>query len=907
MTVPANPYKVIYTADGTKSSYPYTFRILQATDLLVQKIDTVGNTTTLTYLTDYTVDGVLSYTGGNVNLVAGNLPVNYTLVIADDPVITQLTSLQENGALSAKAIENSLDLLTMQVRMSRDRINRSPLVPLAESPTGGILPVASKRAGTLLGFDAAGNWTTTAQTAALTASVTVGTIATLKAISAPVAGVVYAVSGYYSPGDGGGGSFYWNVSDVTADNGGTVIQLNAGGTGRWNRLLSSGEVDVAWFGAKGDGATDDTLTLRAAFNYAKVLGWRVIFPSTFNCLVSGGFGTVTATTTDFANNVIVDGQGAKITVNAAALATGTTSIITLEGTNVTVRNLSFVSNAPFEQYNTDPATYRVRKIIAITIGGKAASYNAIADSLTYYKNGALVDNCNFTDIHTPIVMTQTSHGKVTNNNVSSYNATAIVIWGCPEDIEVSSNRVTLGADDCIFMRNPLAAQSAWTTAGNYAGGHRVINNRLSYTRAKFVGTAGYSDILIADNICDMSLCEGIDVEADSTIYANGAIYNRNITIARNTLVRAGRFYNTTSGFAYWTGPVNNENIAISTGRSPAVRGSSTLPQNVNIVGNIIDNPSGSAIYLRANDGISVYDNIAYTGTNNQGAGNVNSNGYFIDTNDVTNVNVIGNRIYTGGGVAWFAHYQFGATNFAALDIRVKNNSVAGGETFSAGGAQLIGGKIDYDRLQSDALYDYNKPTPGGTTNSVLWQVGFWGENWCIQVLRAVWGSPNAAATALAVRNHTTSGRSINASGTINASGADYAEYERNNGNVIAKGDIVGFKSDGTLTLKFSEAVRFGIKSTNPSYVGGDDWGSDLEGDDLEAARASVDRIAYSGKVPVNVGKCIPGEYVIAIPRGNDDIAGRSIAKPTFDEYRNAVGRVNRILNENSCEVAVIIH
>lgn len=73
------------------------------------------------------------------------------------------------------------------------------------------------------------------------------------------------------------------------------------------------------------------------------------------------------------------------------------------------------------------------------------------------------------------------------------------------------------------------------------------------------------------------------------------------------------------------------------------------------------------------------------------------------------------------------------------------------------------------------------------------------------------------------------GRSLNAAGTINASGADHAEYMRkaDDCGVIAKGQVVGINTDGHITDKWSAAIAFVIKTTNPSYVGGDDiWGRD---------------------------------------------------------------------------------
>ena len=63
----------------------------------------------------------------------------------------------------------------------------------------------------------------------------VNTMAALKAL-APGAYPLVQMLGFNAAGDGGAGLFYWNAGDVTADNGGTIIQPGAGGNGRWRKL-----------------------------------------------------------------------------------------------------------------------------------------------------------------------------------------------------------------------------------------------------------------------------------------------------------------------------------------------------------------------------------------------------------------------------------------------------------------------------------------------------------------------------------------------------------------------------------------------------------------------------------------------------------------------------------------------
>ncbi|MEC5142042.1 hypothetical protein [Chitinophaga sp. 212800010-3] len=73
-------------------------------------------------------------------------------------------------------------------------------------------------------------------------------------------------AGYYTPGDGGGGDFYWDDQSQLPDNGGTIIQAGTA-PGRWRRIYD-GPVHVKWFGAIGDGNTDDTTAIRNCLTFS---------------------------------------------------------------------------------------------------------------------------------------------------------------------------------------------------------------------------------------------------------------------------------------------------------------------------------------------------------------------------------------------------------------------------------------------------------------------------------------------------------------------------------------------------------------------------------------------------------------------------------------------------------------
>jgi hypothetical protein len=84
--------------------------------------------------------------------------------------------------------------------------------------------------------------------------------------------------GYYGPGDGGGGEFFWDATSSEADNGGTTIQPASNpATGRWKRMVE-GELSVKWFGATGNGTADDTDAIQATEDVAAAVGDTVYFP-----------------------------------------------------------------------------------------------------------------------------------------------------------------------------------------------------------------------------------------------------------------------------------------------------------------------------------------------------------------------------------------------------------------------------------------------------------------------------------------------------------------------------------------------------------------------------------------------------------------------------------------------------
>jgi hypothetical protein len=155
MTVPNQTNEWTYTGNGVQTAFPYTQRIFQAADLVVTTI-VGGVVTTLTLNVDYTVTGVLSYTGGDVVLVSALANLG-TINIARDPAEVQLSVLQDQQPYLAKVVENAVDLLTMMIQAVRTILSRTLTLPPGSSASTVLPPPI---ATDLLGWDLGGTFIT---------------------------------------------------------------------------------------------------------------------------------------------------------------------------------------------------------------------------------------------------------------------------------------------------------------------------------------------------------------------------------------------------------------------------------------------------------------------------------------------------------------------------------------------------------------------------------------------------------------------------------------------------------------------------------------------------------------------------------------------------------------------------
>lgn len=185
----------------------------------------------------------------------------------------------------------------------------------------------------------------------VTSSQIVENISNLRSLSIQTKTPMF-IEGYYNKGDGGGGYFYGidgRAPGTYVDNGGTIIvPIGGDGGSAWIRFDSE-DLSVKYFGAVGDGITDDTSSINNAL-YSGA-GGSVYIPEG-NYKISGTLNVYPSTTlfgVGACDDLIPLAGGSNISV------THTSSVGVLLGRGATINGLNFWY--PNQVTTTSPIVY----------------------------------------------------------------------------------------------------------------------------------------------------------------------------------------------------------------------------------------------------------------------------------------------------------------------------------------------------------------------------------------------------------------------------------------------------------------------------------------------------------------------------------------------------------------------
>ncbi len=144
-----------YNGNGVTTSFPLTFKVFQASDVLVVQTDTTPTDYTLTLNTDYTVTlnpNQDSNPGGTVTMTVAP-PTGYLLTIGSQVPQVQSVTLTNNGGFYPTVINTALDYVTVLIQQLSEKLGRALTMPFSTNASGQLPPVSP---GSLLGWKADG-------------------------------------------------------------------------------------------------------------------------------------------------------------------------------------------------------------------------------------------------------------------------------------------------------------------------------------------------------------------------------------------------------------------------------------------------------------------------------------------------------------------------------------------------------------------------------------------------------------------------------------------------------------------------------------------------------------------------------------------------------------------------------
>lgn len=157
-----------FTGNDSTTIFPFTFKIFDATDVVVIKTNSTTEVeTTLTNVTDYTVTlnaDQDAAPGGTVTLPAA-LPTGYTLTLTSDVPLLQAVDLTNQGGFYPDVINKALDRLTIFAQQSAEQVGRAIKAPISSSTIPDNL-IAELKADTASATASASSASASAATAA---------------------------------------------------------------------------------------------------------------------------------------------------------------------------------------------------------------------------------------------------------------------------------------------------------------------------------------------------------------------------------------------------------------------------------------------------------------------------------------------------------------------------------------------------------------------------------------------------------------------------------------------------------------------------------------------------------------------------------------------------------------------
>lgn len=384
------------------------------------------------------------------------------------------------------------------------------------------------------------------------------TIAEMQKDSKLKTGKVVEVLGYYQANDG---ATHLRVIAQKDDGSGVLLE-----NGLYANIVHNGEVNVSWFGAKGDGVTDDSWVIQKAIDYYNVVS--------FNDL------TYLITNINLNNNSYLKLNKAVLKNNA------NTMIITANGkTNIKIENGSITNTF-------DYGAVLFENVDGLEVVG--TKFNGLGKT-NLAGTGVII--CG-------IGVYKCQNFKLLKLECSDFKFDGINISGDNETTTISDIKTNGIVKDCKFKDMAISAVGTLRGANNILIEGNIVEN---FDR----DGVGYAGITINSAYCSVinnivyNTQKGVEAEVGIRIgHEPSVVTNSHVDYG---IVQGNTVYNVSTGIK--VGGSNNVVISNNVVNNTRIGILARVSTNTNISSNVIKDCSLSGIFIASVDMMNIINNI----------------------------------------------------------------------------------------------------------------------------------------------------------------------------------------------------------------------------------------------------------------------------------------------------------
>jgi hypothetical protein len=513
------------------------------------------------------------------------------------------------------------------------------------------------------------------------------------------------LSGYYSANDGGGGIFYI-VANQTSTNTGIKIASSTAGFS-WNRERGPSDgVNVKWFGAKGDGVTDDRVAIKAAIDAVNTIGGGVVFFPTGTYVTSQD--TPSADWVTIPSGVTLKGENVQTTIikTKVAPADNYAAIFSRGTINAGIENMTLqgykaaapgaAGNYGIGVYLQGTTNFVGRNLILKDFWfdgfSEADNTNGVVSRDNLWENILATGNRRQGGTITA------SDGTTVRNSVFELTGGASPEAGMDVEPNSSESVMNLRIEGCRFSNN--TGNGLYLNLGS---GITITNVVITDATANNNGVSGVqlqgaTDVSIVNLVTTTNTLNGLGITTSTNITSSGGEYSYNVNVGIR-VSNHSRNISLTGGASH-----NNGDHGIELGAS-----ASGVAMGV-----VID---GLHSHSNGGDGINL-----------RGVGNVVSN-CLVDRNNKHGIDlisqdhgiIIGNQVSENSQLTHNTYSGIVLSDSSSWN-RIDDNTIAWSRIYNDGVAQAGGASTVTISANSSAVDDiYNTLEIVVSTNSTTFQ------------------------------------------------------------------------------------------------------------------------------------------------------------------------------------------